>query len=167
MIFRKSNMNDVKSIMRIIVQAQEFFKEQGIDQWQNGYPNEDTIIEDINNDESYILEKDGEVVATSMITLKGEPTYKSIYEGNWLSNEKYATIHRIAVSNAYKGLGLSSEIIKQIEIYCIGNNVHSIKVDTCKENVQMQRVLEKNGFKYCGIIYVDVSSERVAFEKLF
>lgn len=166
MKFRKSKTNDVKSIMKIINQAQEFFKNKGIDQWQNNYPNEDTIIGDIKNIESYVLEKDGEVVATSMVTFKGEPTYESIYDGKWLSNNKYAAIHRVAVSNNHKGLGLSTEIIKCVEKLCVDSGVHSIKIDTHEENIPMQRVLEKNGFKYCGIIYVDDSSKRIAFEKL-
>ncbi|SDC13733.1 Acetyltransferase (GNAT) family protein [Terribacillus halophilus] len=101
-----------------------------------------------------------------MVTFKNEPSYDSIYEGQWLSNNKYATIHRVAVSNTHKGLGLSTEIIKYIEDLCIDHDVHSIKVDTHKENIPMQKTLKKNGFEYCGIIYVDSSSERLAFEKL-
>lgn len=165
MKFRKSKTSDVKSIMKIVSQAQAFFKDQGIDQWQNGYPNEDTIMNDIKNAESYVLVKDDEVVATSMVTFKEEPSYESIYEGQWLSNNKYATIHRVAVCNTHKGLGLSTEMIKYIEKRCIDHDVHSIKVDTHKENIPMQKALKKNGFEYCGIIYVDGSSERIAFEK--
>jgi hypothetical protein len=29
--------------MKIIKQAQNYFKEEGIDQWQNNYPDRDTI----------------------------------------------------------------------------------------------------------------------------
>ena len=47
MEFRKSTKNDVPKIMNIVKQAQNYFKEQGIDQWQNNYPNIDTINSDI------------------------------------------------------------------------------------------------------------------------
>ena len=30
----------------------------------------------------------------------------------------------------------------------------------------MQRLLEKSGFKYCGIIYLEDGNERIAFEKI-
>ncbi|MDU2111026.1 MAG: hypothetical protein E7E92_00735, partial [Clostridiales bacterium] len=43
MEFRKSTKSDVTKIMEIVKQAQEYFKSQGIDQWQNGYPNEEVI----------------------------------------------------------------------------------------------------------------------------
>jgi hypothetical protein len=30
----------------------------------------------------------------------------------------------------------------------------------------MRRMLEKNGFVYCGIIYLESGDERVAYEKI-
>lgn len=166
MEFRKSFKKDVDSIMRIIKQAQDYFKKQGIDQWQNDYPNQNTINDDIKNGESYVLENDGCVVATAMVTFKGEKSYDSIYNGEWLSNNEYATIHRVAVDNNYKGIGLSSQIIKNIENLCLQRNIHSIKVDTHEDNLSMQKLLKKNEFKYCGIIYLDDNSKRIAFEKI-
>ena len=47
MIFRKATETDLNAIMNIISQAQNYLKEQGIDQWQNGYPNRQTIKKDI------------------------------------------------------------------------------------------------------------------------
>lgn len=165
MEFRKTIKSDVNNVMKIIKQAQDYFKSQGVDQWQNGYPNEETIENDIKNDESYVLEKDGEIVATTMLTFNGEPTYDSI-QGKWLSNDKYATIHRVAVDNTHKGNGLSSQIIKYVEKNCLDKGIHSIKVDTHEDNTSMQRLLEKNDFKYCGVIYLEDDSKRIAFEKL-
>ena len=111
MELRKSSKSDIESIMNIIHQAQNYFKKKGIDQWQNNYPNEDTILADINNKISYVLVKDNSIVGTAAISFDKERTYDFIYEGNWISNDKYAVIHRIAIDNEYKGLGLSSLIL--------------------------------------------------------
>ena len=43
MKFRKTTIEDIKSIMQIIDEAKEYFRKMGIDQWQNGYPNSDVI----------------------------------------------------------------------------------------------------------------------------
>jgi RimJ/RimL family protein N-acetyltransferase len=165
MEFRKAVKTDVDNIINIIKQAQTYFKEQGINQWQNNYPNVETINNDIDNEHSYVLLKDNNIVATSAVSFDGEKTYDSIYEGEWISNNEYAVIHRIAVDNTYKGLGLSSEIIKNVEQLCLSKGVHSIKVDTHEENISMQKLLEKNEFKYCGIIHLEDRSKRMAFEK--
>ena len=166
MEFRKSVEADISNIMNIIKQAQAYFKEQGINQWQNDYPNSEVIGEDIDNKYSYVLLKDKKILATAAISFDGEKTYEAIYEGKWISNNEYAVIHRIAVDNSYKGFGLSSEIIKNVEKLCLNNGVHSIKVDTHEENISMQKLLGKNQFKYCGIIYLEDGSKRIAFEKM-
>ena len=41
--------------MRLINQAKAYMKEQGIDQWQDGYPNEASIANDIAHDYSYVI----------------------------------------------------------------------------------------------------------------
>lgn len=167
MEFRRTVEADINNIINIIKQAQEYFREQGIDQWQNGYPNVETIRNDITNQHSYVLLKDNKIVATAAVSFDGEKTYDSIYEGEWISNSEYAVIHRIAVDNTYKGSGLSSQIIREVEELCLNKGVHSIKVDTHEENISMQKLLKKNKFQYCGVIYLEDKSKRIAFEKLF
>lgn len=166
MKFRKAVETDIKNIMNIIEQAQSYFKEQGINQWQDNYPNFETIKNDVNNGESYILLKENNIVATAAVSFDGEKTYDTIYDGEWLSSSEFAVIHRVAVDNGYKGLGLASEIIKNVEKLCLNNGIYSIKIDTHEENMSMQNLLKKNGFKYCGIIYLEDKSKRIAFEKI-
>lgn len=167
MQFRKTVEEDIISIMKIINAAQAYFKEQEIDQWQNGYPNYNSIENDINNGYSYVLDENDKIIGTVAVSFDGEETYENIYNGAWITNEEYAVVHRIAVDSNYKGQGIASIIIKNIEDLCINKGVHSIKIDTHKENLSMQKLLQKNGFKYCGIIYLEDGNERIAFEKIF
>lgn len=167
MEFRKSVKSDIPQIMSIVKQAQAYFKEQNIDQWQNGYPNEEVINNDIKNEDSYVIIKEDEIVATTVVSFDKESSYKNIIDGKWLTNGDYGVIHRVAVNNTYKGLGLSHKIIKYAEELCLEKGVHSIKVDTHEENIPMQNLLKKNGFEYCGVIYLEDGGKRVAFEKTF
>jgi RimJ/RimL family protein N-acetyltransferase len=166
MQFRKAVETDINNIMNIIKQAQVYFKEQGINQWQDNYPNIETIRNDIMDKNGYVLLKDNNIVVTVAVSFDKEKTYDSIYDGEWISNNEYAVIHRMAVDNNYKGLGLSSQIIKNTEQLCLNKGVHSIKVDTHEENLSMQKLLKKNKFQYCGIIYLEDKSKRIAFEKI-
>lgn len=166
MKFRKAIESDINDIMNIIKQAQKYLKEQGIDQWQDNYPNYETINNDIKNNNGYVLLNDNTIIGTVTIIFDGEKTYDTIYNGRWITNGEYATIHRIAVDSNYKGLGISSIILKNIEEISLQKNMHSIRVDTHRANISMQRFLNKNGFKYCGIIYLEDKKERIAFEKI-
>lgn len=165
MEFRRTVEADIDDIMKIIKQAQDYFKVQGINQWQNNYPNVETIRNDIAKGYSYVLVKENNIVATAAVSFDGDKNYDYIYEGQWISDNEYAVIHRIAVDGSLKGLGLSSEIIKNVERLCLSKGVYSIKVDTHEENLSMQKLLKKNKFQYCGIIYLEDGSKRVAFER--
>ena len=167
MNFRKSTKSDVSKIMEIVKQAQEYFKSQGIDQWQNNYPNDEVINNDINNGESYVMLDGDDIVATTVISFAKEKSYENILDGKWITNGDYVVIHRIAVENTHKGKRLSHKIIKYTEEVCKQNNIHSIKVDTHEDNILMQSLLKKNGFEYCGIVYLEDGGKRVAFEKTF
>jgi len=166
MDFKKAVDANANSIMNIINQAQDYFKEHGINQWQDNYPNFEIVMNDINNKNGYVLLEDNNVVGTVVVSFDGEKNYEFICDGKWISNDKYAVIHRMAVDINYKGRGLSTIIIKNIERLCLDKGIHSIRVDTHKENISMQKMLSKNEFEYCGIIYLDDQSERIAFEKI-
>lgn len=166
MKFRKSTKSDITNILKIICEAQNYFKEHNIDQWQDGYPNFETIDNDINKGYGYVLIKDEIILGTVALSFDKEESYANIYEGNWLSNGNSAVIHRIAISNKLKGNNLASVIIKYIEDICLNKNIHSIKIDTHEDNISMQKLLYKNNFKYCGVVYLEDNSKRIAFEKL-
>lgn len=167
MNFRRSNKNDINKIMEMIEEAKEYFKSNNIDQWQDGYPNYQVILDDINKGYSFVFIENDNIVASVAVSFEGENTYDKIYEGQWLSIQSYCVIHRLVVDSRLKGNGISSKIIKKIEEICLENNIHSIKIDTHRENLSMQKLLKKNNFSYCGIIYLEGKAPRVAFEKLF
>lgn len=166
MNFRIAKASDKDKIMEIIKQAQEYLKIKGVDQWQDNYPNLNIIKDDIDKRKSYVLEENGTIVATVAVSFNDEKTYDKIYNGKWITENDYAVIHRIAVANNYKGKRISSEILAHIEKMCLQKNVHSIKVDTHEQNESMRKMLSNNGFRYCGIIYLENGNERVAYEKV-
>lgn len=167
MEFRRTIKQDIERVMEIIKDAQEYLKESGINQWQNGYPNVNSIEEDISNGFSYVLVDDKRIVGTVAICFGGEITYEKIYDGSWLTDGDFVTVHRIAIDLNLKGIGLATKMFDNIRELCLSKNIHSIRIDTHMENKSMQNSLKKNGFEYCGIIYLLDGSKRVAFEKVF
>ena len=167
MNFRKTKSEDIKEIMVMIDQAKVYMKENGIDQWQNGYPNAVSIQNDINHGYSYVMEENGKVIGTMAVIFDGEPTYDKIYDGAWKTTEEpYAAIHRVAVDAGCKGKGIAGAMIDEVVKICREQGVRSIKNDTHRDNKSMQRMQAKNGFEYCGVIYLEDGAERIAFEKV-
>lgn len=161
MILRKTKINDIPRVMEIINQAKAYFKDNGIDQWQDGYPCQNSIETDIANNEAYVLEDNGQILGTCMVTIQGEPTYREI-DGQWQTDLDYICVHRIAIDAKYKGSGLASMILDQV--VAMYPQYHSLRMDTHEKNLSMQRLLQKYGFVFCGIITLQSGALRRAYE---
>jgi GNAT superfamily N-acetyltransferase len=169
MIIRKTTYSDIDAIMKIIHTAQRSLYESGVNQWQNNYPNETVIAADIDKGSAYVLTDRETVIATAAVYFDVEPSYNIIYDGKWLTDNSYAVIHRIAVSGSHRREGIGSEFICDIREMCIKRGIYSIKIDTHRDNLPMRDMLLKEGFKYCGIIYLGDGFEnrgetRLAYE---
>lgn len=165
---RKSTKADMPALMEVFAEARGTIAMLGINQWQDGYPNETVIMEDVEQNRSFSVEKEGEVVGTFALMYHGEPTYDVIHSGNWLSGEDgaYLAIHRVAVAVKSRGTGISSAIIEFAATEALNAHKKSLRIDTHEGNVVMRRMLEKNGFSYCGIIYLENGDPRVAYERM-
>ncbi|AMN35398.1 TPA: GNAT family N-acetyltransferase [Clostridium perfringens] len=166
MEFRQANISDLDQIVEIIELSKKYLKETKVDQWQDGYPAKEDLRRDIESGNSYVLTNKDEIVATTVISLDGESTYNSIFNGEWITNEEYIVMHRVAVHDRYKGKGIFKELIKEAENLALNKGIFSIKIDTHRDNISMQKAVLKNDFKKCGIIYLEDGSERIAFEKV-
>ena len=166
MIIRLAEKKDIDRIMQIISDARESIGRLGIDQWQYGYPTRDIVKEDVMLERSFVVIKDDEICATFALMLHGEPTYKKIYCGAWISDGEYLALHRIAIESSHKGKGIAEQIVKFICEYGNENGYSSVRVDTHQGNIPMRKMLEKNGFEYCGTIHLLDGQDRVAYERL-
>ena len=160
MLIRKTTVEDIPRRQEIFDIGRKYQKENGNpNQWKKGYPGETALRDDIEKGTGYVVEQDGKIVGTFALIYGEDPTYGYIEDGAWKSSEPYAAIHRVASDGSVKGVG--SYILQ----WCIQQAGH-VRIDTHHDNKTMQRVIEKNGFEYCGVIYLADGSPRVAYEYL-
>lgn len=160
MFIRLANENDINEAAAIYDSARKFMKESGNpSQWAGEYPNGYDVRLGIEGGTSYVCEEEGEVVATFHFEANADdPTYRKIYGGEWKNDLPYGVIHRIAVK--YHGRGIVDFCFN--ECFKI---IPNLKIDTHEDNIPMKRCLERNGFEYCGIIYLASGDSRVAYQK--
>ena len=163
--FRKANLNDAEAIWDILQQAISKRKNEGSNQWQDGYPNPSVVENDLKNNFGYVVENQkNEIISYIALIDEIEPAYTAI-EGKWLTDQKYLVIHRMAVDQVKKVKGLAEWMMKQAERIAKENQIFSIKVDTNFDNGAMLYLFEKLGYTYCGEVYFR-GSARKAFEKV-
>ena len=164
--FRKGSESDLERIMEFVTDAQNWFRKQNIDQWQDGYPTRGIISSDISNNENYIVELNGVAIATFVISFAGEPTYNEIKGKGWLNENRYAVVHRIAVADECRRKGIAREILHYAEELSIEQGITDIRIDTHRDNIAMRSLLKKLGYTHCGRITLTSGAFREAFHKI-
>ena len=91
--FRLAKDADSKVIWNLLKMAILRRKKDGSNQWQDGYPNMEVIINDIQKKYGYVLTLNDEIVGYCALLVNDEPDYLHI-EGEWLTNDDFIVFHR-------------------------------------------------------------------------
>ena len=160
MEIRRSALSDLPRLLEIFEKARAFMRANGnMDQWTGGYPSAEVLTEDITSGCSYVCTDGDEIVGTFFFAPGPDPTYAIIDGGEWASDEPYHVVHRVAVDGS--GKGVASFCLQ----WCAAQESH-LRIDTHRDNIPMQKTVEKNGFAYRGIIYLANGDERLAYERV-
>ncbi|MGP1591518.1 MAG: N-acetyltransferase [Prevotella sp.] len=159
-MIRKAIESDLLEIKKIVAKAREIMKSSGnANQWAGGYPSSDVLLSDIRSGNAYLVLRDNKAVAYFAMLDGPETTYNLIIEGCWLNDDSYGVLHRVA-SN-----GKAKRVFKEILLYA-SCHYSNIRIDTHHDNKIMQRLLEENGFVYCGVIFLTDGSPRLAYQRI-
>lgn len=157
---RNARIDELDSILEIYDNARKFMRDNNNPtQWNNNYPSRELLRNDLDNGNLYVVLKDNIVCAVFVIIIGEDPTYKNIYDGSWIINSTYGTIHRVASNQTIKG------VFNLIVKYSLTKIKH-LRVDTHPDNIIMQKAILKEGFIKCGTIFVGDGTKRIAYEKI-
>lgn len=159
-LIRHSRPSDIETLLSMYSHSKSIMRASGnMLQWAGNYPSRQDIQNDMEKNVGFVMEQNGQLVGTFAFIIGEDPTYAQIYEGSWPENSgTYGTIHRIAKSPNHQHI--LSECIR----WCF-TQIDCVRVDTHADNLIMQHLLEKEGFSYCGIIYVSDGTPRKAYQK--
>lgn len=150
---------DMPAILALYKQARTFMREQGNpNQWKDNYPGEKLILADIQQGNCYVCKENCVILGVFSFFQQPDPTYAHIYQGKWCNDDPYGVVHRLAVSVHRKGI--AGACLEYAFSQC-----RNLRIDTHHDNLPMQRLLEKQGFHLCGIIFLESGDKRLAYQK--
>lgn len=160
MEIKKTEIEDLDVVMTTIDIARQLMRDNGnTTQWTNGYPARELMAESIESGHNFLIYNDNEVVATFDFIIDEDPNYLVIEDGNWLNDDSYGAVHRLASNGKAKG-------VAQFCFEWCFSQFPNIRVDTHEDNIPMQKVLTKLNYEKCGVIYVSDGTPRLAFQKI-
>ncbi|WP_158661717.1 hypothetical protein [Enterococcus timonensis] len=165
-LLEQLQVEDFKRVLEIFDSAKLKLKNDGVDQWQTGYPNIENLWADVKSGVGYVWQEEGLILGYGALIFGQEPSYQQI-KGAWQTKETpYATIHRFCIITGVAPL-TSDTFLQALSDLARQNQAQSVRIDTHDQNIRMQHLLERSHFQSCGeIILHDTGEARLAFEKL-
>lgn len=148
MELRPAREEDLPRVVRLFSGAVRRMRENGIEQWDEIYPDADILSSDIQKREMYLLETDGNISAAVVLNEDQPPEYTAVpwkFDAN-----PVAVVHRLCVAAESQGkrlgvgtLLLSEELLKKRGYRCI-------RLDAFPRNPAAMRLYPSCGYRFAG-----------------
>ncbi|MFV0288368.1 MAG: GNAT family N-acetyltransferase [Mycoplasmatales bacterium] len=140
-----ANVQDLVKIMEIIEAAKLRMQAEKLVQWQDDYPNQIIILEDIKKKQLYKYEIAGQIAGICVINsdfYEQYPPYGLPAKGQ--------VIHRLVVAPNFLRQGIGTTLFQASEKLIKEQGYEYILVDTNTLNNKMCKLIEKNEYKALG-----------------
>jgi ribosomal protein S18 acetylase RimI-like enzyme len=151
MTIRTGNKGDIIEIMNVIKDAIKDMETKGIHQWDDIYPNEEVIVNDINKNNLYVsVNETGMVQGIIVLNENQDIAYEAI---GWKYNSgKQLIIHRLCIHPNHQGKGIARTLIKFAEDLGSQQKYEAIRLDAFIPNIRACRMYEQVGYEKREIV---------------
>lgn len=148
MEFRPATINDLDALVRLYGAATQDMFRQGIDQWDERYPDREILAEDAESGDMTLGLLDGALACAWVVNREYDPEYEL---GAWEHTEgDFCVLHRLCVNPAMQGKGLARQAMAQMEKTACEQGFDSVRLDVFSQNLHAQRLYERLGYKRTG-----------------
>ncbi|MEX0290574.1 MAG: GNAT family N-acetyltransferase [Flavobacteriaceae bacterium] len=150
-MIRRAKILEIPEILDISKACANHMIKQGIFQWNEHYPSRKAFEKDLEREELFVLEVEGELAGMITITTFIDQEYIPV---KWLtqgSNTIY--IHRLGIHPKHQGLGHAQKLMDYAENHAKSEGFDSVRLDTFSQNKRNQKFYEQRGYQKLENIY--------------
>ena len=148
MIFRLGDKRDLPELCSLLERAKEALERQEIFQWDEAYPNEETLAGDIGRGELFVGVDQGGARVFYVLNRECNREYEN---GAWkYPHVPHYIIHRLCVDPAFQGQGLGKQAMEHMESQVISLGAGAVRLDAFMENPSALGFYRKLGYDIVG-----------------
>ena len=139
--------------------------ENGIEQWDDTYPNTEIISEDLNVGTYYVSEMDGAIIGGINIDKNQDDTYLAL---DWEDkSDSFLVVHRLGVKEEFWNKKIGKDLMLFTEKLVIEKGMKSIRLDTYSGNPKAMEFYRRLGYTELGTIDLKPDKDKYhCFEKI-
>jgi GNAT superfamily N-acetyltransferase len=153
---------DFSSILRLATDCIDAMRAQGIEQWDEVYPNKGTFDDDMRNGTLYVCRFDGRVLGCGVLNSLQEPEYVSIAWHH--TAEPIGVVHRLMIDPTMWGKGTARFFMGFMEKRALSLGYRSIRLDAFAQNFGALGLYERLGYRRSGLVRFRWTAPRTSDE---
>jgi len=165
MRIRKAKISDLGNIMIMYKSCVKGMIANGIDQWDDTYPDIETINQDLEKQSYYVVEEKGEIIGGINIDQNQDKTYLDI---DWEDkSDSFLVVHRLGVKEEFWNKKIGKDLMLFTEKLVMEKGLKSIRLDTYSGNPKAMEFYRRLGYTELGTINLKPNkNEYYCFEKI-
>ena len=165
MIIRKAEISDLENIMLMYKSCVTGMIANGIDQWDESYPNTEVIMEDLIAQTYFVAIENEIIIAGINIDQNQDDTYLAV---DWEDKKnQFLVVHRLAVKVEFWNDGIGKSLMLFTENLVTEKGLNSIRLDTYSGNPKAMEFYRRLGYRELGTINLKPNKDKYhCFEKI-
>jgi ribosomal protein S18 acetylase RimI-like enzyme len=139
-----ADTQDLSLLMEVVRGCISVMENQGIHQWDNLYPDEKTLRNDIDTKTLWVARINGCI--GGMIVLN-EHQNSQYMLSKWQYSGRILVVHRLMVAPAFQNQKLATQLMQFAEDYAAANQYDAIRLDAFADNPFALRLYRKLGYQ--------------------
>lgn len=145
---RKATAADAAALLQLVRDCVAGMHTAGIEQWDEVYPNAETIARDIEAGTLHVLCDDGTIIACITIDQNMDPLWQGMA---WNADcEPAIAVHRLMVHPSQQGRGFAKLLMQHAETVARRQGCSSIRLDTFLQNPAAMALYPRLGYQPTG-----------------
>jgi len=146
---RQANLAEITGLMDLVRACIVNMQSQGIDQWDDLYPDRGTIQRDVDEGAVFIARMAGVIAGMATLNERQDPEYTAV---PWQFFGRPAVIHRLMVAPAAEGKGVARALMRLLETRGASAGHTCIRLDVFVQNPRAVRFYERSSYRRAGLV---------------
>ena len=154
--------HEIDAIIALTKACGKHMRANGIDQWDENYPDYSSIEKDLDSKTLFVYKSEGEIIGIVVLNQHQDDEYKEI---NWKTSEddKNLVVHRLAVRPEQQGKGIARLLMDFAENLAREQKYNAIRLDTFSQNPRNQKFYLNRGYTDLGPVFLKYKKEHPYF----
>jgi len=145
----RADDRDASDVMKVIRACTKAMRLARIFQWDDIYPGEEQLEEDLKEGSLYVVRKADICLGAASFNEKQEDVYQQV---EWKGSDPVLIVHRLCVAPAFQGQGIAKQMMSFGEKMALKQDYASIRLDAYSGNPKAVGLYVRLGYQQVGSV---------------